>query len=277
MKTKSMPQILTKAIEDRTVTGIFAVHGNIDDGGDRSHPGAFADYQIGGRSRVVHLWNHGGGWLDRGQSPPIATIKSIRELTADELPEAIKGFAPDATGGAEVSREYLDTPSGNEILTGIKAGAITEMSYAYDVAEWKDTKTDAGEYIREIYKMKLYDTSDVNWGMNPATLAGKSGLLAGLAFADHSQAVLAAVDEWIERAEEIKRLRETDGKRLSDRHFDRLKQLGASLGDAQQRLAVIIEPLQQEAKAPDLARESAKLRSESNALRLRLMNLNVGA
>ena len=33
----------TKAITDRTVIGIACVHGNIDDGGDRSWPGSFAD------------------------------------------------------------------------------------------------------------------------------------------------------------------------------------------------------------------------------------------
>lgn len=262
----------TKAIDDRTVTGIFAVHGNIDDGGDRSHPGAFADYAVNGRNRVVHLWNHGGGMFERGMSPPIATVTGIREISGDDLPEAVKAFAPDATGGAEVTRTYLDTDRGNEILAGIKAEAITEMSYAYDVVEWKNVKTDDGDYIRDIFKMKLYDTSDVNWGMNPATLAGKSSLLAGLAFVDHSTAVMTAVQEWIDRAEDIKRLREADGKNLSTAHFDRLKSLYASLGDAQQHLSSIIEPVQ---PGPDVTAmlETERLKMQSNALRLRILEL----
>jgi hypothetical protein len=138
---KTLPQFQTKAIADRTVTGVFCVHGNRDDGRDRSHNGALADYGQGGRIRVRHLWNHGGGWLDRGQTPPIAAIKAIRELSREQLPEAVVKFAPDATGGVEVEREYLDTPRGNEILAGIKAGAIDEMSYAYDVLKATYTST----------------------------------------------------------------------------------------------------------------------------------------
>ena len=48
IETKSLPQFHTK-IDGRTVRGIFAVHGNVDAGGDRSHPGSFGDFLAGGR------------------------------------------------------------------------------------------------------------------------------------------------------------------------------------------------------------------------------------
>ena len=165
---KTLPQ-LTKTIADRTVVGVFAVHGNVDAGGDRSHPGAFADFTIKGRDRAAFLWMHDSG------APPTATIDSVRELGKTELPDAVRSFAPDATGAAEVTRTYLDTPRGNEILAGLRAGAIDEMSYAYDVAEHSYTTDEtSGVTVRELYKLRLWDISDVTHGMNPATLGSKA-------------------------------------------------------------------------------------------------------
>lgn len=227
------------AITDRTVTGIFAVHGNVDDGGDRSHLGAFAN-ALAGRDRVKHLWNHGGGWLDRGQTPPIAVIKSIREVPREALPTSVLSFAPDATGGAEVEREYLDTPRANEVLAGIKAGAITEMSYAYDVTNATFTETD-DRMIREIHAMTLFDTSDVNWGMNPATI-GKKSALAAASFADHFSMVLATIEEFTERAADLKRLRETDGRSLSTANVDRVTTLLAELAPLEAQLKALFTP-----------------------------------
>ena len=50
-----------------------------------------------------------------------------------------------------VTRTYLDTPRANEVLAGLKAGAIAEMSYAYDVTKWDyeeiDGRTCHSEYL----------------------------------------------------------------------------------------------------------------------------------
>lgn len=169
---KSLPQFI-KEISGRTVTGIFAVHGNVDSGLDRSHLGAFAKTFAEQRSRAKFLWNHDFF------APPIATIKGLREVGRDELPAEALAVAPDATGGAEVTREYLDTPRGNEVLEGIKSGAITEMSYGYDAIKMDFTTEGQGEAavrIRELREVRLYDVSDVLWGMNPATVGAKAGL-----------------------------------------------------------------------------------------------------
>jgi hypothetical protein len=125
MEYKATPQF-TKQIENRTVIGIFAVHGNVDEGGDRSWPGSFADTRVHGRDRVRFLWQH------RSVDPPIAVVNYIRELSRNELPDSVTTYAPDAMGGVEVSRTYLYTLIGNEVLTDLKAGAIDEMSYAFD-------------------------------------------------------------------------------------------------------------------------------------------------
>jgi hypothetical protein len=253
MEFKTLPQMLTKAITDRTATGVFCVHGNRDQGGDRSHNGALADYAIDGRVRVRHLWNHGGGFFDRGQTPPTAVIKAIRELGREQLPESVLTYAPNATGGVEVEREYLDTPRGNEILAGIKAGAIDEMSYAYDVKE--STWVEEEDLItREIFKMTLFDTSDVNWGMNPATVGAKSALTA-LPFDEHFLLVLATNEDFQERIQDIKRLRETDGRSLNTINIDRVKSLLDQLAPMQAAIEALLTRPDQPKDNTDVMRE----------------------
>lgn len=195
MEQKLLPQF-TKSVEDRTVTGIFAVHGHIDDGNDRSWPGSFSNTSINGRNRARFLWMH-----DSTQ-PPIAVIKSFRELSRAELPDSVLGYAPEASGGVEVVRSYLDTPRGNEVLTGIKEGAIEEMSYAYDVTRSDFEEVD-GLQVRNIREVKLYDVSDVTWGLNPATVAVKSKVIASFPLIDHFEAVLEAAQELRARCDDI--------------------------------------------------------------------------
>lgn len=213
MEQKLLPQF-TKSISDRSVVGIFAVHGNIDEGRDRSWPGSFANVTVKGRNRARFLWMH------NSYEPPIAVIDFIKELARDELPTSVLGFAPDATGGVEVQRTYLDTPRGNEILAGIKAGAIEEMSYAYDVTR-SDFEEIDGLQVRNIREIKLYDVSDVTWGMNPATVAVKSRVISGFPLVDHFQAVLDAAKELEARCGDIiaTRITQRDHQTRSGRVF----------------------------------------------------------
>jgi phage head maturation protease len=175
LEYKVVPSFI-KSIEGRTVTGIFAVHGNIDAYNDVSYNGSFTKtmQERGpmGAGKIMHLWNHN---MDMFAGPPVAVVKSLREVGRDELPPEVLKMAPTATGGAEVVREYLDTPRGNEVLAAIKAGAVTEMSYAYDAVKFDFSERD-GTQVRNLYEEKLYETSDVLWGANEATLASK-GLL----------------------------------------------------------------------------------------------------
>lgn len=161
------------SIDGRTVTGIFSVLGYRDSYGDRVMPGAFKKNMAEGRARIRHLWNHDG------HSPPIAKILDLYEIPRSDLPAEVIAHAPDASGGAVVVREYLKTPRADEVLAGVKAGAILEMSFAFDVpdgrADFKE-ETIGGEKVvtRYLREVKLYDTSDVNWGANDATLAARS-------------------------------------------------------------------------------------------------------
>ncbi len=234
-----MPPVEYKSIKaavmgfegERTVTGVFAVHGNVDAGDgwtarDRSHPGLFGDFTVDGRKRAVFLWQH------RSQDPPIATIDRLFEISAADLPPAVKAYASDATGGVAITRTYLDTPRANEVLAGLKAGAITEMSYAYEVSRWDfEEPGDAGGLpIRNLYEAELYDVSDVNWGMNPATSA--DGAKTGIPLNDHHASVLAAVAVYQKRLATLSELRAKEGRVLSGENRKRIEEAVGALKDA---------------------------------------------
>lgn len=245
---KVAPQF-TKDITDRLAVGVFCVHGNIDEGLDRSHPGAMADTRVDGRDRVRFLWAHDA------KQPPIAVVRSIRELTRAELPQKVLAYAPEATGGVEVTREYLSNPLADWVLDGLQKGAIQEMSYAYDVAEYSITEED-DRTIRELRKLKLFDISDVNWGLNSATVAVKSFD----SVKEHSKMVATTTTEYITRIRAFLSEREKAGRVLSEsnREFikgvaDQLESTEGSLAEvrkALRELLTVTEPKQAELAPP---------------------------
>lgn len=167
--------------EARTVTGLAAIFGNVDDGGDRIWAGAFNKTIQEQKTRVRHMWNHE---LDQ---PPTAVIKDLREVGRGELPADLLSKFPEAKGGLQVTREYLATPRADEILAGIRAGAISEMSISYFPIR-KDFEHSEGKSIRNLREVQLLETSDVTWGMNPASRAIKGAL----PFKTHPTAALDA-------------------------------------------------------------------------------------
>lgn len=221
-----------ESISDRSVTGIFAVHGNVDETQDRSHPGAFSKTFSERKDKFRFLWNHDFF------APPIATIDEVRELRRDELPAKVLGAAPDATGGALVKRTYLDTPRGNEVLAGIKAGAITEMSYGYDAIAFDYEKRSDDEWmIRNLRELKLYDISDVLWGANPATSAVKFGVPL-----EHIAA-------------QLKHIADKAGARHSETDYQLLDQIAHAIHELGARnMALIDDPKGNDSRAADEAR-----------------------
>ncbi len=155
-----------RRIEGRVVTGFPSIIGNVDDGGDLIEPGSFLK-TIGERAgRVRWLWGH-----DQ-TLPPIARVVEMAEVGRSELPEEVLAKAPSATGALLVKREYLDTPRANEVLAAIVAGAQDEMSFGYDAIQVEFPKglTVGGRQVkRRLKEIRLWEFSDVLWGMNPAT------------------------------------------------------------------------------------------------------------
>jgi hypothetical protein len=179
MEYKALP-ILTKEIgEDRTIRQLFSIMGNIDDGGDRIWPGAFGKTINERAQRVKVLWQHDS------YMPPVGVPVSMEEIGRSDLPDTVKEQYPDATGALLGVVKYLDTPRGNEILAGIRDGAITENSIGYDAIKVdfeeapEGVKTWDGS-IRNIREVRLWDISPVNWGMNAATTNVKDRRLTAL-------------------------------------------------------------------------------------------------
>ena len=165
----------TKEIQDRTVTGITALFGNVDYSGDRIHKGAFKKTIKENFRHFRHLWQHSYG------QPPIARIDALEEVDRSDLPEQVLKEAPEVTGGLQVTRTYLETPRAEEVFKGIIAGALNEMSFAYDVikSDFDEEPDEDGKkttLIRNLRELRLWDTSDVNWGANPATVGAKAAL-----------------------------------------------------------------------------------------------------
>ena len=161
---------VVKGIEGRTVTGIFSVFGVLDTQVDVIHPGAFLKTIRERGGRALHLWQH-DFW-----SPPTAVIRELREIGIDELPDAVRAEWPEATGGVLVKREYLDTPRGNEILAALKAGSPLQMSFGYDPVRYDFEETEDVGRIRHLREVRLWETSDVLWGANEATVANTAAL-----------------------------------------------------------------------------------------------------
>lgn len=169
-EVKSLPQHI-KAIDGRTVTTLFSVAGNVDHGSDRVIGGAFAKTIAERGTKILHLWNH------NYNEPPIAVVKSLREIARAELPAEVQSAYPDATGGAEAVSEYIDSPQANSVLAAIKAGAPMEASFGYDVIQADFTNEEKGATktrIRNIKELRLHELSTVVFGANSATVASKA-------------------------------------------------------------------------------------------------------
>lgn len=213
-----------KLIDDRTVAGFASVFGNVDSGYDRVWKGAFKKTIKERASRVRHLWMH------EAYSPPSAVIKELKEVDAGELPDQVREQYPEVTGGLLVVREYLRTPRGDEILEGVKSGAINEMSFGYDAVKFdfeeiKGENEDRGIMVRNLRELRLWDTSDVNWGMNSATVAAKIApmLEAYKERVDPAQyALLSQLITVAETATQPEQLLKA-GRVLSARNLERLK------------------------------------------------------
>lgn len=168
MEQKTVKQIEPNIdLNNRTVTGYPSVLGVKDLGGDIIENGSFKKTIKERSSKIKWLWSH------NFTLPPIAKIVDIQEIDRTQLPEHIRFNNPDATGGLKVTRQYFDNERANEVFNGIVEGAIDEMSIGFDVikAEYPEENERVFRIIKEV---KLYECSDVLWGMNDATSNAKS-------------------------------------------------------------------------------------------------------
>jgi HK97 family phage prohead protease len=124
--------------------GYFSVFGNVDDGGDVIHPGAFAKtiQERGRRVKVfyAHDWNKLIG------PPPEVLMEDSKGLFAR-------------------GRLTLDSFWGREVWALMKDGALTEGSIGYEAVKFDYDESG----IRNLREVKLYEISPVPLGMNALT------------------------------------------------------------------------------------------------------------
>lgn len=153
--------------DDRIVIGLASVFGNIDAANDVVDVGAFdgaiLDFLLG-NSRARLLWNHDS------REPPIGQILSMRTLTRDQLPKELIVSDPDITGALQVTKKYFEDAFADRVYQGVITGAISEMSFAYEVKRSRPVERN-GKTVNILEDLEIFDISDVNWGCNSATIA----------------------------------------------------------------------------------------------------------
>jgi len=163
---KTVPFICLKTDDDLGIVDhLVTVFGIVDLGGDVSHPGSFTKTITERKDQIRVLDCHMRDSVMRVLGVPL----DLREIGRDELPKELLETYPEATGALRAKTQFLlDTPEGQGAYTRIKAGAVSEFSYAYDTLD-EDYSTKDGHEVRNLRTMRLWEYGPVIFGMNPAT------------------------------------------------------------------------------------------------------------
>lgn len=141
METKAF-DFEVKADDSGMIEGYGSIFGNVDKGGDKVMPGAFADSiaQVMKGSRTIKmLWHH----------DPREPIGVWDELAEDNRGLKVKG------------RLIMEVARAKEILALIKAGAVAGLSVGY-----RSMKDRMEGDIRILEKLDLWEVSPVTFPMN---------------------------------------------------------------------------------------------------------------
>ncbi|MDT8344335.1 MAG: HK97 family phage prohead protease [Thermohalobaculum sp.] len=144
---------LTAGAEAGEVTGYASVFGEVDQGGDRVMPGAFARSlaRLAAAGRAVRfLWQH----------DPERPIGVWHELREDSRGLWVRGrIVPDVAQGAEA-------------LALMRAGAIDGLSIGYRVVKAEPNRHSGG---RNLIEIDLWEVSLVTFPMLPTARASLGG------------------------------------------------------------------------------------------------------
>ncbi len=164
-------------------------------------------------------------------------------------------FAEETPEGLSVKASISETTHGKDMRVLMKDGVIKRMSIGFrtlareylqtaeEVMSWwvRHGYTPSSEDVaksqygaRVLTRIKLYEFSPVAVPANQrAVITGvKSGdeARAPLAFRDHSSAVLATCEEYLERVQSLRELRRAEGRGLSPDHTIAFRRLHDALG-----------------------------------------------
>jgi HK97 family phage prohead protease len=156
------------------VEAVWAVMGNVDEGGDVIHLGAFTKTFNERGNQIQLLDNHR---TDSVMSS-LGTVLELRELPKQQLPPELLNN-PDVVGGAWGKFQFLlDTPEGKGAFTRIKKRAVKKWSFGYDAVD-KDMSKRGDKIVRNLRGIKLYEISPVLFAMNEATTTIDAKALPG--------------------------------------------------------------------------------------------------
>lgn len=199
---KTITGFTVKSAEKGTVEAVFSTFNAIDKDGDVTLPGAIKD----GAEVVISAYGHQShyGALPVGKG----TIK------ATETEATLQG------------KFFLNTTAGRDTFEVVKElGPLGEWSYSLH-----DVVSKAGEingqrvnFLESIF-VKEVSPVLIGAGVNTRTLVAK-----GLKFSEEGDAVVAAVNAYLDRAQEVMVLRSEKGRELSDESKALLAGLDESL------------------------------------------------
>jgi len=131
--------------EGRTIEGYAATFGNVDQGNDIIHPGAFAKTLVERGNKVRFLWQH-------DMHEPIG-----RPLEMHEDPN-----------GLFIKAIVSDTTRGRDALALMRDGAISGLSIGYDAIPGGTdyTKGEDDESVRNLRELRLWEFSLCTFPMN---------------------------------------------------------------------------------------------------------------
>lgn len=128
--------------EEGVIEGYASIFNNVDHGGDKVMPGAFAEglnkARQAGRT-VKMLWNH-------DSSQPIGVWEDLAE---------------DGRGLRGTGRLVMDVPKAREVHALMKAGAVGGLSIGYQTV-----KSEPEGNIRLLKQVELFEISPVTFPMN---------------------------------------------------------------------------------------------------------------
>lgn len=238
MKIKDVPAKVKAGPDAGLADGEFLVYPSTftrtpDSYGDVVAKGAFLD--------TIAEWEQSGNVLPglymHRMDDPDYIIASALEMSEDDHGLLIKGMFD------------LESDKGRAVYRNIKAGRLSQLSFAYDTLDEASIKLDDGTDANELRKLKMYEFSFVLVGANQDTSV--------VALKTATEAVAAGIKA---------------GRVLAQKHID-------SLRAAQEALGVVIAAAESsdEGKAaghteakPDASDEGREVKSSASGEELRV-------
>lgn len=169
-ETKRLPTFIKEIIEEKGIVEHFvAIMGNLDAGRDVIEMGAFRKSLAERKNRIRVLDQHQTDSVMRVIGKPL----ELREVGVEELTEEVLEYAPDAVGGLLATTQYaISTDNGRNAYELVKGGFVDESSIGYDPVQvyHKEVVIDGKKVqTRRLTELRLWEYSNVIFGMNPAT------------------------------------------------------------------------------------------------------------